>query len=477
MGAYSNPETPIDTQSGQYYRNLTDTIVSNTVGTINTYAEKAEENRKKNEALKLKVGEEESALYRNLSSTQNQNPTVNFEELYRPQIKRYAELRTGILNGTSADPSKDRMEADKIFASVGNIKNSLVDLSSEGFDDKYAKMGGAGGYAVKENDPNVMKSMLIFSGKLPGKKVVRFEDNDPSKVVWDIYDVETKIQSLSAEQLKKAASGQGLLKVIPNAADSVDNAKAAVPDVFDVKDGLPTGIIKKKYLGEIYEKELPGQETSIVSGFQKNTKKYIATAKINKEAIRANQNFLNVLNAKAEGFINGSADNSQAILFHNTYIAKSDQDLLEWDKPMTIEQQNKFKYDYRMFVIDGLPEEQTVPGSGVIEKEEIVKQVITKPTSGGEDGKNNNKPEKISAIDKEFQGLIDRGYGKVDNNKMRLTKDARGRWTLYEYDEFGKDYKIYEPTKNETSPSKLATFMGGSGNYTPANKSGKTKLN
>jgi hypothetical protein len=278
-----------------------------------------------------------------------------------------------ILNGTGKYNEKDLINILQLDERIVKIKK---------FDEKYSKMGGAGGYAVKENDPNVMKSMLIFSGKLPGKKVARFEDNDPSKVVWDIYDGETKIQSLSAEQLKKAASGQGLLKVIPNAADSIDNAKAAVPDVFDVKDGLPTGTIKQEYLGEVYEKELPGQETSIVSGYQKNTKKYVATAKINKEAIMANQNFLNVLNAKADGFINGSADNSQAILFHNTYIAKSDQDLLEWDKPMTIEQQNKFKYDYRMFVIDGLPEEQTVPGSGIIEKEEITKQVISKPTGG-----------------------------------------------------------------------------------------------
>jgi hypothetical protein len=413
MGAYSNPDTPIDTQSGQYYRNLQENIVSSTVGAINTYAAKAEENKKKNEALKLRVGEEESALYRNLSSTQQQNPTVNFEELYRPQIKRYAELRTGILNGTSADPSKDRMEADKIFASVGNIKNSLVDLSSEGFDEKYSKMGGAGGYATKENDPNLIKSMLIFSNKLPGKKVARFEDNDPSKIVWDIYDGETKIQSLSAEQLKKAANGQGLLKVIPNAADSIDTVKTAVPDVFDQKNGIPTGIIKNEYLGEIYEKELPGQETSIVSGYQKNTKKYVATAKINKEAIMTNQNLLNVLNAKADGFINGSADNSQAILFHNTYIAKSDQDLLAWDKPMTIEQQNKFKYDYKMFVIDGLPKEQTVPGSGVIEKEEIVKQVIIKPTktpTAPKGGKPTAPPENIEQISKEIYA-IDKSSG------------------------------------------------------------------
>ena len=82
MGAYSNPQIPIDTQSGQYYRDLTNTIASNTVGAINTYAAKAEENKKKNEALKIKVGEEESALYRNLSSTQQTNPTVNFQDLY-----------------------------------------------------------------------------------------------------------------------------------------------------------------------------------------------------------------------------------------------------------------------------------------------------------------------------------------------------------------------------------------------------------
>jgi len=85
MGAYSNPETPIDTQSGQYYRNLTNTIVSNTVNTINAWTAKAAENKKKNEAIAMKVGEEESALYRNLSSTQQQNPTVNFENLYRPK--------------------------------------------------------------------------------------------------------------------------------------------------------------------------------------------------------------------------------------------------------------------------------------------------------------------------------------------------------------------------------------------------------
>jgi len=397
MGAYSNPETPIDTQSGQYYRNLTNTIVSNTVNTINTWAAKAEENKKKNEAIAMKVGEEESALYRNLSSTQQQNPTVNFENLYRPKIKRYAELRTKILNGTSADPSADRMEADEIYASVGNIKNSIVDLSSEDFDVKWNKRGVAGGISM-DSDPNVVKGLAIFYGKLPGKKEPRFENGKVGAFVWDVYEGDTLVQTFSAEQLKKAASGQGLLRVIPNAADSIDAVKVANPDIFELKDGVPTGRLNEKYYTEVYEKPLPGEEVTISGGYEKKTTQYMPTGKLTDasiQSLRDNTNFNTVMTAKADGLINGTSNNIEAIMFHNTYLAKEDKNKIDPNRPMSEAQKEKFRSDYKEFIIQGLPKEQVVAGAKPIEKSEIGKMVIKKQT-GGKGGQGGNKPNEPS---------------------------------------------------------------------------------
>lgn len=401
MGAYSNPETPIDTQSGQYYRNLTDTIVSNTVGTINTWAAKAAENKKKNEAIAMKVGEEESALYRNLSSTQQQNPTVNFENLYRPKIKRYAELRTSILNGTSADPSADRMEADEIFASVGNIKNSLVDLSSEDFDIKWAKRGVAGGISM-DSDPNVVKALAIFYGKIPGRKEPRFENGKAGAFLWDVYEGDTLVQTFSAEQLKKASSGQGLLRVIPNAADSVDAVKVANPDIFELKDGIPTGRLNEMYYAETYEKPLVGEEVTISGGYEKKTTKFMPTGKLTDASIkllRENTNFNTVMTAKADGLINGTSNNIEAIMFHNTYFVKEDKNKINPNSPMTEAQKEKFRADYKEFIIQGLPKEQAVAGAKPIEKSEIGKMVIKKQTGGNGGGTSGggNKP-KLTAI-------------------------------------------------------------------------------
>ena len=398
MGAYSNPEETVDTQSGQHYRNLTDTIVSNTVGTINTWAAKAAENKKKNEAIAMKVGEEESALYRNLSSTQQQNPTVNFENLYRPQIKKYAELRTRVLNGTSTDPSADRMEADKIFASVGNIKNSLVDLSSEDFDTKWAKRGVAGGISM-DSDPNTVKALAIFYGKLPGKKEPRFKDGNTGEFLWDVYEGDKLVQTFSAEQLKKAASGQGLLRVIPNAADSVDAVKVANPDIFELKDGIPTGRINELYYTEKYERPLTGEEVTISGGYEKKTTKYMPTGKLDVEALRTNQNFNTVMTAKADGLINGTSNNIEAIMFHNTYLAKEDKNKINPDYPMNEAQKEKFRSDYKEFIIQGLPKEQDVAGAKPIEKSEIGKMVIKKQTGGKGDGKGGATTKKPTQLE------------------------------------------------------------------------------
>lgn len=438
MGAYSNPQVLVDTQSGQYYRDLQETITKATVGAINTIAARAEENKKKVEALQSKVGEEESLLYRNLSSVQQTNPTVNFEELYRPAIKKYAELRTRILNGTSADPSADRMEADKIYASVGNIKNSLVDLSSEGFLDKYAKIDAPDGYSSKFSDAATMQGMLIFSNKLPGEKKGRFIDGDYNKFVWDIYDKEGNlVQSMSAEQLKKAASGQGLLRTVPNAADAVDNTKLAAQNIFDAKDNKLLGTVKQEYLdtSNLVENKIGGETVKETAQGRKTVALYQPSYKVNKDLISKDQNFNAVTEAKADGMINSSDSGIEAMMFYNTHIAKDDKDLFDPEKPLTPEGKTKFKEAYKKFVLDGIPEFQKF--GEPVEKEDFAaapKPIKPTKSGGGSDGTKDKSTKQILSENLNSNYNSPGALFKASNgsNRVKVGKDGK----LYKVDQF-----------------------------------------
>jgi hypothetical protein len=380
MGAYSNPDTPIDTQSGQYYRNLTDTIVSNTVGTINTFAAKAEENKKKNQAIAIKVGEEESAMNRFVGDVQLKNPTVDFEDLYRPMIKEYAQLKTSILNGTSADPSEDRKKADKIFGTVKNIQENLVDISSTGFIEAFKKMNTAGGLDGTANQPEIVDGLAIFHGLKSGKKVP--VKNENYQIDWDIYDGDGKFVKKFTSQEIKDSSKNGMLFMVPDAAESVDSFKLASPTIFEQKDGQPTGIITSEYLDAPIEYKIQDKGVQDTLSYTKNTAIYGLKQTVNKTKIAEDPNFKTMIDAKASGMTDSTFSGREAILFNNNYF-KDQPNAVYYDptKPLTEEQKIKFKADYKKFVLDGLPNEQVVPGYKPVEKEEIV-EVKAKTTGG-----------------------------------------------------------------------------------------------
>lgn len=384
MGAYSNPQIPIDTQSGQYYRDLTNTIVSNTVGTINTLAAKAEENKKKNQAIAIKVGEEESAMNRFVGDAQIKNPTVDFETLYRPMIKEYAQLKTSILNGTSANPSEDRKTADKIFGTVKNIQETVVDISSTDFINAFKNMNGPGGLDGKANQPDVVDAMAIFHGLKSGKKVPVQDAN--YQIAWDIYDGDGKFVKKFTSQEIKDSSKNGMLFMVPNAAENVDSLKIATPAIFEQKEGQPTGIITDGYLGEKVEYKIQDKSVEDTLSYTKNTAVYGMKRIVNKEKIGKDPNFEAMVDSKASGMTNSTFSGREAILFNNNHFKNQEGAVyLDPTKAMTEEEKTKFKADYKKFVLDGLPNEQVVPGYKPVEKEEIV-EVKPKTTKTGKTG-------------------------------------------------------------------------------------------
>jgi hypothetical protein len=89
-----------------------------------------------------------------------------------------------------------------------------------------------------------------------------------------------------------------------------------------------------------------------------------------------------MIDAKASGMTDSTFSGREAILFNNNYF-KDQPNAVYYDptKPLTEEQKIKFKADYKKFVLDGLPNEQVVPGYKPVEKEEIV-EVKAKTTGG-----------------------------------------------------------------------------------------------
>ena len=429
MGAYSNPQIPIDTQSGQYYRNLTDTIVSNTVNTINTFAAKAEENKKKNQAIAIKVGEEESAMNRFVGDAQIKNPTVNFENLYRPLIKEYAQLKTNILNGTSADPSEDRRKSDKIFSTVKNIQDDLVNISSTEFIDAFKKMNNPGGLDGTANQPDVVEGLSIFHGLQSGKKVPVMEGD--YQISWNIYNDKDQLVKKFTSQEIKDSSKNGMLFIVPNAAENVDSFKIANPTIFEQKDGQPTGFITDGYLGKEVEYKIQDKSVQDTLGYTKNTAVYGMKRMVNKKKIEEDPNFDTMVDSKACGMTDSTFSGREAILFNNNYFKNQPgATYLDPTKAMTEEEKTKFKADYKKFVLDGIPNEQVVPGYKPVEKEEIV-EVKSKTTKTGKTGNNrssntNTKTENINEISKQIYDLDPKTSGprKFSYGKNVVTYDT-----------------------------------------------------
>jgi hypothetical protein len=389
MGAYSNPQIPIDTQSGQYYRDLTNTIVSNTVGIINDWAAKAAENKKKNQAIAIKVGEEESAMNRFVGDAQIKNPTVDFETLYRPMIKEYAKLKTSILNGTSANPSEDRRISDEIFSSVKNIQETLIDISSTDFIPAFKNMNGPGGLDGSANQPEVVEALAIFHGLQNGKKVPVREAG--GKISWDIYNADNKLVKKFTSQEIKDSSKNGMLFIVPNAAENVDSFKIANPTIFEQKDGQPTGIITAGFLNDAVEYKIQDKSVQDTLGYTKKTAIYGKKQAINKKKIEDDPNFIAMVDSKACGMTDSTFSGREAILFNNNHFKNQPGAIyLDPTKAMTEEEKTKFKADYKKFILDGIPNEQVVPGYKPVEKEEIV-EVKAKTTGSKGGGTNTNK--------------------------------------------------------------------------------------
>ena len=369
-GAYENPNVFVDTQSGAAYSDMQKSIAASMSGAIKSVGDWFEENKKKNKAIEKEVGQETEKLYQNVSGYKSSDATINWDETFRPYIKEYADLRTRVLNGTSADPAKDRERIGKILGLVGNIKDSLVNITdgATDWDELRGKIGMQGGVDAGA-DPNVVKGLNIWGGFIPGSKKIRIDDD--LKINWDLYDKDNNIvTSMTGDALAMASEGRGLLQKIPDLTGNFGKVSQANKDIFKFDErGKWTGEVSDDFLvtnneGEIatFEKAVPGKDQVTVNGkITRTIQEYASYKKVDIESIKNNPNFRLMVDAQSSGYIDADAANSQAVALYNNVMRKAGEPAIKG--PMTDEQKQMFKDKYATYILNEVPKEIEVEGT------------------------------------------------------------------------------------------------------------------
>jgi hypothetical protein len=477
MGAYSNPETYIDTQTSQHYQNLQNTISSSFAKVADAYGarqkeikERLAENAKLIKANDMKAQEYAFSLYTDLGKASEVDPSIDWATTYKPLIDQAVQIRSGMLNGTLEDKQNGMKKLGQIQGSVDNVTKMLGTMSSAGtqYLDSVSKGIGVPGGASSSNDPKITDAMNVLTQRLPGTKEIYFKDEDPSKLMWRVKDKEGNVlHEFDADQLKKISQGEGLIRTVPNQTAEFDKLKSTNSSIFEVSpvkpgekgDPMPTGKINPDFLIKDENGKPIVEVNQVVNQDGYSIKTF--SQKVNVEAIKTDPNFQSTITAQAEGLL--KSNQSGAIDFYNDVMSdpkgrwKGTGFAFDPNKPLDDEGKKKFIEDYKEYYVNT----QIMP-TQAIQKPDSNDVTLIERASKPSKGKATTVGTKVTAAEKNqgafndrIKEVIDTGEGGVSKGGYTLMK-MDGKWGVYDKDGLPKP-----GTENITNPTTLATFIGG----------------
>jgi hypothetical protein len=247
MGAYSNPQIIVDTQTGQHFRNLQESIAGSFANFAQSYTvkqkeiqKKLEENQKRLEEVNKETDEYSFALRTAVNKIETTDSKLDVAGTFEPLIQEAVKLKSGLLNNTIT--GQDRQKAMQKLADInstisGNFSVSLGDISSyaEDVDEALRKpLGSPGGLAIDMAAEDV-RALRIMQGKLGGTKKAVYKDGNPNNLVWEIYDDTGElVKEYSASKLKKIGDlGNEYIKLVPDQTANNESIKVNNNTVFE----------------------------------------------------------------------------------------------------------------------------------------------------------------------------------------------------------------------------------------------------
>ena len=409
MGAYSNPQILVDTQSGQHLRNLQESLAGSVAKFGQTYMsvqeqkrKELEENGKKNQEVEKEVEKGQIRLMNGVNKLKGVNPKINLANTFNPLIERAKELNISILQNkiTGVERNEAQMELSEINSTVDNDFSAGLVIAGEMVADlEEAALKGVGveGGLAKELDPALNRGLRIFSGKIDGSVEAVYEDVKTKKLAYITKDLEGKeVYRFYADELKKM-NAQNIIgvKILPDTTANTEAVKKQVSNVFENKLVDPKDpskgtiataninidyLVRDKKTSKIeYEREpygdLPGQ--------------YKLVAKVDKEAI------LPEVRTQLIGQLAAFDDSTLSSYYNNIIVpfweraTKETKELMPDNQVLTEEERDKAEEEYIKYWV-----EAKVPSQQIIQKEDPSTLILKVPK------KKEGKTTKTSASDK-----------------------------------------------------------------------------
>lgn len=358
--SYRNPKQFIDTQSGQHYRNLINSVVKTGDDLAKDIIRKNAEVAKRNNDIITGAEKKEQQILSKYGDVTAGNPAFNFGEGFEYYINQYSDLNIAVDTGRSENPVAARQRMAEIEQLPVTAKEGLAGLieMTEDLIEKADQRGQMGGLDLSSMvDPKEgtsdLEALLIMADQLRGNRSFNVvEENGkliPAYTLGDRTMTYTQIQNYLA-----GPESGGVFNSIPDETKSYTEAAklAMVPDPNDPQ---------KQILNPKYYENQPDQTRVDNKG---NT---IVFKQINTEMLK-NEPIGQTL--KADG---ASLSNTDKISFYNNILATDNQ--FEYGKLLNKEEEEMFINSYVDYGLNNYVQQQHQVGFIEAPKEPTVTQV------------------------------------------------------------------------------------------------------
>ena len=182
--SYRNPKQVVDTQSGQYVREMQQSLSNTTDRTIQGLNNIYLENQKQIKEIANEAAEATTKIENAVFQTKSKNSTIQFDSL-NGQLNKFSNLK-------KQDPTKLTNKQRNFMRSMENIgttmKNGLANTTASAisFKEQTDKGLGKDGGNDEFRNPKQYKVMSIMNGSIPGSKEANYEEDELGNVIYSV---------------------------------------------------------------------------------------------------------------------------------------------------------------------------------------------------------------------------------------------------------------------------------------------------